>query len=102
MITRIGICPSCDSKYTVEGKPGEVLDVECKTCKNSNKVIFTDENLEELMVYPLDDKFEIIKKYNVTYIISNNEIPNISKEFISDISTVSLFDKTYYLYSLKI
>ncbi len=61
MVTRIGICSSCDSKYTVEGKPGEVVDVVCKKCNNKNKVVFTEDNLEELMVYPLDNKFELIK-----------------------------------------
>ena len=61
MVTRIGICSSCDSKYTVEGKPGEVVDVACKKCNNKNKVVFTEDNLEELMVYPLDNKFELIK-----------------------------------------
>ena len=61
MVTRIGICSSCDSKYTVEGKPGEVVDVDCKKCNNKNKVVFTEDNLEELMVYPLDNKFELIK-----------------------------------------
>ena len=61
MVTRIGICSSCDSRYTVEGKPGEVVDVVCKKCNNKNKVVFTEETLEELMVYPLDNKFELIK-----------------------------------------
>jgi flagellar protein FlaI len=67
MVTRIGICPSCDTKYTVEGKPGEEVVIDCNKCKHKNKVIFSDENLEELMVYPLDDKFELIK------IVKNND-----------------------------
>ena len=61
MVTRIGICSKCDTKYTIEGKPGEVVDINCKKCDKKNKVVFTDQNLEELMVYPLDNKFELIK-----------------------------------------
>jgi len=61
MVTRIGICSKCDTKYTIEGKPGEVVDINCKKCDEKNIVVFTDKNLEELMVYPLDNKFELIK-----------------------------------------
>ena len=67
MVSRIGICPKCNSKYTVEGKHGEELNIDCNKCGNVNKVVFTDENLEELMVYPLHNKFELIK------IVKNNE-----------------------------
>jgi flagellar protein FlaI len=67
MVTRIGICHSCDSKYTIEGKPGEIKNFKCEQCNNMNKVVFTEENFEELMVYPLDNKFEIIK------IVKNND-----------------------------
>ncbi|MHA1170716.1 MAG: type II/IV secretion system ATPase subunit [Candidatus Heimdallarchaeota archaeon] len=77
MVIRLGICPSCDSRYTVEGKPGEVITVECKSCHNNNRVIFTEENLEELMVYPLDNKFELIK------IVKNND--NLDKYYMVEI-----------------
>ena len=61
MVTRIGICSNCDTKYTIEGKPGEVIDIKCEKCDKNNRVVFNDQNLEELMVYPLDNKFELIK-----------------------------------------
>jgi flagellar protein FlaI len=67
MVKRIGLCHSCNTKYNVEGKPGEVLSVECEKCKKMNKVVFSDEDLEELMVYSLGNKFEMIK------IVKNNE-----------------------------
>ena len=67
MVTRIGKCYSCDSKYTIEGKPGEIKNIKCDHCNIINKVVFTEDNLEELMVYPLDNKFETIK------IVKNND-----------------------------
>ena len=43
MPKKIAICPGCHTKITVEGKPGEKVQVECPNCKKSGSIVFKSE-----------------------------------------------------------
>ena len=60
MPKKIAICPSCHTKITVEGKPGEEKKVECPKCKKTGKISFKSE-LKELDFYPLNEPFAFAK-----------------------------------------
>ena len=60
MATKIAICPSCHTKITCEGKPGQKVKVSCSNCKRMGTIVFSSE-LKELDFYPLNEPFAYAK-----------------------------------------
>ena len=61
MVKRIALCSSCNSKIDVEGEPYQEIVTICPKCNEKNKILFGEENLEELEIYPLYKPYEYIK-----------------------------------------
>jgi len=60
MSKKIAICPGCHTKITVEGKPGEKVQVNCPNCKENGTILFKSE-FKELDFYPLHEPFAYAK-----------------------------------------
>jgi len=60
MPKKIAICPSCHTKITVEGKPGEKVKVECPNCNKTGSILFKSD-FQELDFYPLNEPFAFAK-----------------------------------------
>jgi len=60
MTKKIAICPSCHTKISVEGEPGQKVDVECPSCGRSGSIVFKTE-YKELDFYPLNEPFAYAK-----------------------------------------
>jgi archaeal flagellar protein FlaI len=68
MIKKIAICPSCHSKISCEGDPGQKVMVKCPKCSKKGIVAFSnhdisidENNLVELECYPILEPFVYIK-----------------------------------------
>ena len=48
-----------------------------------------------------DKKYDIIRKYGITHIVSLHKIENMPNDLIKEIHTTSFFTQNYYLYVLK-
>ncbi len=67
MVRLTALCPSCKTKISVQGKPGEQKKITCKKCKEKRIVLFGETDLEELAFYPLEEPFSyasIVKDIN--------------------------------------
>jgi len=60
MHKKIAICPSCHTKITCEGEPGEKVKVECQSCGRTGSILFKSE-FKELDFYPLNEPFAYAK-----------------------------------------
>ncbi|MCU0850004.1 MAG: Flp pilus assembly complex ATPase component TadA [Candidatus Thermoplasmatota archaeon] len=68
MIKKIAICPTCHSKISCEGDPGQKVTVKCPKCGKKGIVAFSsheisidENNLVELECYPILEPFVFIK-----------------------------------------
>ncbi len=60
MVEKVAICPSCHTKMTIQGEPGQKVRVECPSCKKGGTIVFKSE-LTELDFYPLNEPFAYAK-----------------------------------------
>ena len=61
MVKTIALCSSCKTKIEVSGEPGQNLEKKCSSCNHLNKILLTNDNLEELEIYPIDEPYEYVK-----------------------------------------
>jgi len=61
MVKRITLCPSCNSKIDVEGKPHQEIETRCPKCNNKVKILLGEESLEDLEIYPIYEPYEYVK-----------------------------------------
>jgi len=82
MAKKIAICPSCHTKITVEGTPGQKAKVVCPDCKKTGTIVFSSE-LKELDFYPLNEPFayaKILKNADTLEKYYKTIEPNLTKE----------------------
>ncbi|KAA0007300.1 MAG: hypothetical protein FE035_01890, partial [Thermoplasmata archaeon] len=60
MPKKIAICPTCHTKITVEGSPGDKIVVTCPTCGRKGTVTFSTD-FEELDFYSVNEPFAYVK-----------------------------------------
>jgi ABC-2 type transport system ATP-binding protein len=82
MVKRILICPNCKNKVTIQGNPGEKIQVTCPKCKSKGIVPFPDRKKEEktdnsfaIEVRGLTKSFNSFKAVdNVSFNVERGEI----------------------------
>ena len=60
MQKKIAICPSCHTKITCEGEPGQIVTVNCTNCGKTGSIAFKVE-MKELDFYPLNEPYAYAK-----------------------------------------
>ena len=60
MQKKIAICPSCHTKITCDGEPGQIVTVKCENCGKTGSIAFKAE-MKELDFYPLNEPYAYAK-----------------------------------------